>query len=239
MDLSNLSSELPPTKSLEQVSPLELSKELTGEFKNAAKSVASLYNLGSDSKKSQSEFSNAAKAVATLYRLGSNASGLLLHKGYLECLDDLLGAITNGDDIENWALTKRAELLNYYNNKDKPVASLSSPPESASDHETAHELSLPTEYDFSLSPELALSLHFRPGFAPLSVSSYKRPKSRRRDHGRLRQSQTPTHDSGPSTDNDSESSESNDDVEQKKRRALQSLHEHVKKRKMDPPSDND
>lgn len=228
MDLSNLLSELPPTKSLEQVSPLELNKELTGEFKTAAKSVASLYNLAGDPRKSKSEFSNAAKAVATLYRLGSNSNGLLMHKGYLECLDDLLGAITNGDDIENWALAKRAELLNSYKKSSAPPTS--PPPEAASENDTV----LPTEYDFSFSPELALSLHFRPGFAPLSVT-YKRPKSRRRDALLLARLGS-NHESSQSSDNDSEGCET-DDVEFKKRKALQSLQDQVKRRRMDSPDE--
>lgn len=101
MDLSNLSSDLPSTQNLEQVSLLELNKELTSEFKNAAKSVAALYNSTGDTKQQKAQFADAAKAVASLYRLGTNSNVLLMHKGYLECLDDLLGVITNGEDIEN------------------------------------------------------------------------------------------------------------------------------------------
>lgn len=152
MDLSNLSSNLPATKSLEQVSLIEVTKDLAAEFKNAAKSVASLYN--STQKPPKVEFANAAKAVASLYRLGSGSTVLLRNKGYLDCLDDLLQMIANGDDIENWALTKRAEITNHYNKE----------------HKEEEDFALPSEYEFTLPAELASNIAFRPSFAPLSVT---------------------------------------------------------------------
>ncbi|KAF5210460.1 hypothetical protein A9F13_01g04345 [Clavispora lusitaniae] len=119
MDLSNLSNNLPPVKSLEQVSLVDLNRDLTNEFKNTAKAVASLYNATSQAecehRSAKTEFSNAAKAVASLYRTGSNSNVLSMHKGYLDCLDDMLRVITNDEDIESWVLTRRAELTNSYN----------------------------------------------------------------------------------------------------------------------------
>lgn len=224
MDLSNLSSTLPPTNSLEQVSVLELNKELTDEFKNAAKSVASLYNATNtapDVKSAKLEFAHAAKAVASLYRLGSNHNTLAMHKGYLDCLDDLLHIISNGEDIENWALTKRAELTNSYNNKDKEGAQIDQLDLESTDFK------LPTDYEFMLPLELTTNLHFRPSLAPLSVT-YKRLK--KKDRRRMLSAEN----SGLS---DCESDET-EDVETKKRRALQIMHE-GKRRRREPPSDND
>lgn len=234
MDLSNLSSDLPSTRNVDQVSLIELNKELTSEFKNAAKSVAALYNSTGDSKRLKAEFANAAKSVASLYRLGNNSNVLLMHKGYLECLDDLLDVITNGDDIENWALTKRAEIVKKFSSKDKPAV----PQEAVQDQ----DFHLPQEYEFSLPSELALSLHFRPTFAPLSVN-YRRPRSKEsRKHERKnyrKQAVTANYDASQSSDNDSETSDLGEDIETRKRRALQSLQDAVKKRRMDSSSDNE
>lgn len=234
MDMSNLSSNLPSTKNVEQVSLLELNKELTSEFKNAAKSVAALYNSTGDAEQLKTEFANTAKSVATLYRLGSNSNEILMNKGYLECLDDLLEVITNGEDIENWALTKRAEITKKFNAKEKPVI----PQESAQEQ----DFHLPQEYEFSAPSELALSLRFRPTFAPLSIN-YRRPRSRdSRKHERKnyrKQAVTANYDASQSSDNDSETSDLGEDIETKKRRALQSLHDVVKRRRMDSSSDNE
>lgn len=233
MDLSNLSSNLPATRNVEQVSLLELNKELTSEFKNAAKSVAALYNSIGNAEQLKTEFANAAKSVASLYRLGNNSNEALMHKGYLECLDDLLQGITNGEDIENWALTKRAEITKKFNNE-KPTAIQETPQD--------NDFHLPKEYEFSLPSELALSLRFRPTFAPLSVN-YRRPRSREsRKHERKnyrKQAVTANYDASQSSDNDSETSDLGEDIETKKRRALQSLHDVVKRRRMDSSSDNE
>lgn len=232
MDLSNLSSDLPSTQNLEQVSILELNKELTSEFKNAAKSVAALYNSTGDTKQQKAQFADAAKAVASLYRLGTNSNVLLMHKGYLECLDDLLGVITNGEDIENWALTKRAEVTKNNTTKER----LPSSQEIVQD-----DLHIPHDYEFSLPPELALSLHFRPTFAPLSVN-YRRPRSRdsrKPDKRSHRKPVTLNHEASQSSDNESEGTELSEDAETKKRRALRSLHDAVKRRKLDSSSDNE
>lgn len=212
MDLSKLSSDLPTTKSLDHLTVTDLNRDLTDEFRNAAKSVAALYNApgsGTDSK--TSEFAHAARSVASLYRLASNSTVVSRQMGYLECLDDLLQVLANGEDMENWILAKRAELTNH-NAKDKnePV------PE-------AEEFHLPTEHEFSLPPELNANMHFRASLAPFSVT-YKRTKSR----GRPRRF-VPS-ESGSSDDSD-------DDPVGKKRRALQTFE--AKRRRREPPSDHD
>lgn len=164
MDLSNLSSNLPPTRAIEQVSISELNQELTSEFKNAAKSVASLYNLSNlgNGKEQKMEFANAAKSVTTLYRLSSNSNDLVLNKGYLECLDDLLENISKGEDIENWALTKRAEITNVKRNQNE------APTEENGKEKPTFEI--PENYDFALNSSFASTYNFRPGFPPLSVT---------------------------------------------------------------------
>ncbi|GMM33924.1 hypothetical protein DASC09_012490 [Saccharomycopsis crataegensis] len=133
MDLSNLSSNLPPQIPATESQISDLDNKLTQEFKSAANSVAALY------------------------RLSSAKNAMLRHKGYLDCLDDLLNMIKlhratitrrirarndqsgrpdfdgeggNSDgnmsmdndddemehgmsefDIESWCLTKKAELM--------------------------------------------------------------------------------------------------------------------------------
>lgn len=134
MDLSKLSSDLPSTTNIETVSLSKLNSELTDQFKNAAKSVTSLYNVTSKNSKEEvavnkAAFSDSARAVASLYRTGTECNTLLMHKGYLDSLDDVLQVITQGDDIENWVLTKRAEIVNYYNHKeDKDLTSKAKSP---------------------------------------------------------------------------------------------------------------
>lgn len=246
MDLSNLSSDLPPTKLLELVSVLDLNRELASEFKNAAKSVASLYNASgntTDAKPAKTEFANAARAVASLYRLGSNSNVLLMHKGYLECLDDLLEVISNDEDIENWVLTKRAELTNRYNNRDKDGVSANSElgtggsgvlaVEEAPETELS-ELHLPSEYEFMFPLELSSKLHFRSALSPLSVT-YKRSKRQDRPRKKLTQQQ----ENSGSSEYESDVTDANEDIETKKRRALQSLHDVAKRRRRDPASDDD
>lgn len=104
MDLSNLSSNLPPSRPVTDSQLRDLDSEVTREFKNAANSVASLY------------------------RLSNQKNQMYRHKGYLDCLDDVLNMIRlhkikHGErdnprrrdydelDLENWALTKKAELM--------------------------------------------------------------------------------------------------------------------------------
>jgi hypothetical protein len=114
MDLSNLSTNLPPSKPVTPANMGNLFNDLTVEFKNAAKLVASLYSMTvtntATSDKLTTEFASAAKSVASLYRLCNTSGSLQQHKGYLQCLDDMLDVISQDGDIENWALTKKAEL---------------------------------------------------------------------------------------------------------------------------------
>lgn len=123
MDLSNLSTELPATSDIESVSLSGLNTELTNNFKTAAKSVSSLFATSrketkKEAAESKTAFSDAARAVASLYRTASDCNVLLMHKGYLDLLDDILQMMASGEDVENWVLTKRAELVNYYNHKE-------------------------------------------------------------------------------------------------------------------------
>ncbi|RKP30678.1 hypothetical protein METBISCDRAFT_23107 [Metschnikowia bicuspidata] len=128
MDLSTLSSDLPATSNIEHITVSGLNANLAGQFKSAAKSVTSLYNTSKEASASKAAFSEAARAVASLYRAGTECNLLLMHKGYLGCLDDLLHSIANGDDVENWVLSKRAELVNYYNQKENRDATLGDSP---------------------------------------------------------------------------------------------------------------
>ncbi|CCE66027.1 hypothetical protein TPHA_0O00570 [Tetrapisispora phaffii CBS 4417] len=63
------------------------------------------------------EFKSAANSVAKLYRLSNEKKSLLQHKGYLDCIDDILQTIHDGKeetsvhDIELWCMKKRNELL--------------------------------------------------------------------------------------------------------------------------------
>lgn len=162
MDLSKLTSDLPSTTNIENVSLSKLNSELTDLFKTAAKSVTSLYNTAS--KKSSREeaaankvaFSDSARAVASLYRTGTECNMLLMHKGYLDSLDDVLQAVAQGDDIENWVLTKRAEIVNYYNQKEDrdPLSKPKSPvhPTSASSPSLPPTLPAPTMLNPSSNP---------------------------------------------------------------------------------------
>ena len=240
MDLSNLSSTLPPTKLLELVSLMNLNHELTDEFKTAAKSVAALYNSSSpkaeDQKGVKVEFASAAKAVASLYRLGTNLNVLLMHKGYLECLDDLLSVIANGEDIENWALTKRAELTNHYNHKEAGKDDVNSErdyspvPKSADSDLT--ELVLPSEYEFAFPDEMAAHTAFRPSFAPLSIS-YKRNKNHI-DVKHRKPQNLAVSDSNPAlSEAEYDTSDSNSDLDVKKKRRALKPQQDSKRRKRD------
>lgn len=234
MDLSKLSKDLPPTKPLEQVSLRELNRELTDEFKNAAKAVAQLYNTTAqkenDPAKAKTEFADAAKAVATLYRLSTSSNALLLNKGYLDCLHELSQVIAHGQDVEKWASVKRAEITNRYNSKErddkdekeKDAASLDAP------EQVSVDFHLPAEHDFSLPPELVSSLHFRPSFAAPSITFRRKKGDRRPDRSRKVHAETSS---------DAESEESTDELLKKRR--LMSLVDTVKRRKRDTSSDDD
>lgn len=85
-NISNLSSNLPPTRPVNNQTLNEIDRELNQEFRDAA------------------------NAVASLYKLSLQKKTLLKHQGYLDCLNDLLNVIKNDGDIETWALSKRMEL---------------------------------------------------------------------------------------------------------------------------------
>lgn len=190
MDLSNLSRTLPPEGSIEAVLLHDLNRDLAVEFKDAARAVAALNSA--DQKSRKGDFASAARSVASLYRLGIAALTLAGSKGYLDCLDDLLSVIANGEDVENWALTKRAEITNT----------------------RQREFSIPQDCEFVWPKDMALSMQFRPSFAPLLVSYKRKPK--RRERRRLESS--------------SSDSEDTSDADVRKRRALQLL-EPCKRRK--------
>lgn len=271
MDLSNLSNNLPHVKSLEKVSLLDINRELINEFKNTAKAVASLYNSSSPTengdKNLKAEFADAAKAVASLYRTGNNSNVLLMHKGYLDCLDDLLQIITSGEDIENWALTKRAELTNFYTsnstralNKGKEqdkTPDVITTDTTAQEQEdlgagipeyTAHdkiELADIKDQDvarFTLPAHheflLPEELLSHTVFRPsFAPLSVTYKKSKRRLELKKTKMPISLQDSSPSSDYDSE--ETNTDIEVRKKRKNHISQEASKRRKRGSGSDND
>lgn len=204
MDLSNLSSNLPLTKPIDQDSVNEVNKQLATEFKNAAKSVTTLYNLKlklSEDDKTKTtknddntngtnqqniEFANAAKSVASLYRLSNNSNGLNYHYGYLSCLKDLLTVISDEGDVENWALTKMAE---FNKTKHGGIGSTTDrTSDSDSDGTTAttinneietlpEDFKLPSEYEFSLDHDYSVPYNFKPSYPPMSVNHSQRQRT--------------------------------------------------------------
>lgn len=193
MDLSNLSSNLPPTKPVDQSSINELNRELITEFKNAAKSVAMLYNSSvsdsTPSTKQKTDFANAAKSVASLYKLSTSSTSLLKYNGYLNCLDDMLEVIAHGGDIENWVLAKRAELTNTNTTHNNIMSS----PERSANTEAAvsspilpvlsdEELQIPLDFKFTASHEIKPKHPFVPSYPPLSVQhDRKKPVKERKE----------------------------------------------------------
>ncbi|EGW34273.1 uncharacterized protein SPAPADRAFT_59693 [Spathaspora passalidarum NRRL Y-27907] len=154
----------------------ELTAELTNEFKNAAKSIATLYNSSnSNSDSLKSDFTNAARSVASLYKITNNSRDMLFNHGYLSCLDDLLQVISQQGDVENWVLTKRAELLK----KDKPdeentkkeVEKQEISPEQVINikKEDNKDTSIEDVYSFTFTSDIKPNVHFRPSIPPLSV----------------------------------------------------------------------
>ncbi|KAH3678478.1 hypothetical protein WICMUC_001495 [Wickerhamomyces mucosus] len=87
-NISNLSSNLPLTKSVNDQTIEDIDKELNKEFRDAA------------------------NAVASLYKLSLQKKTIIRHQGYLDCINDLLNVLKNDGDIENWALMKKLELNN-------------------------------------------------------------------------------------------------------------------------------
>ncbi|CAI5755936.1 unnamed protein product [Candida verbasci] len=183
MDLSNLSNNLPhskpirfkrretekeeeeerSTKSQDSTSiTSDINHELTSNFKDAAKSVASLYNSSINNSQNiesvKSDFAIAAKSVATLYKLSQQQHDQLFNKGYLQCLTDFCSILTNDEDIENWVLTRKAELLK------EQKSTYEEQPKTPSD-----DFKLGSNYDFYFNSDLKPPSKFRPSIPPLSV----------------------------------------------------------------------
>ncbi|ODV86259.1 hypothetical protein CANARDRAFT_27511 [[Candida] arabinofermentans NRRL YB-2248] len=140
MDLSNLSSNLPLSRSIDDDSMDQINKELSNEFKIGARSIAALY------------------------RLSNTKNSLVKAKGYLNCLDDLLNILDNDqtittlDDFKTVLLNKKFEItgheesnvkssLNDLPTKPSPSTSTSSPV----DVPSSAPVSLPSLPDDSVS----------------------------------------------------------------------------------------
>lgn len=154
-NISNLSSNLPPTKPISEESIKEINQDLALEFKNAAKSVASLY------------------------KLSLQKNSMLRYKGYLDCIDDLLNLIKNDGDVENWALMKKLELEGKLTGselkKESDKANMSSSPSK----QDLLDPQIPMDYDFTMSHP---NQHkFPPTMPMLSVdhSNHRVPKDKR------------------------------------------------------------
>lgn len=96
-NISNLSSNLPPTVPVSEASLQEITNSLTYEFKNAAKSVSSLY------------------------KLSIQRNEMVRHQGYLDAVNDLIQVLKNGGDVENWAVLKKLELEGTVKREEPPV----------------------------------------------------------------------------------------------------------------------
>lgn len=184
MDLSNLSNTLPSTNPSATTTPTSsqgnLSHELTNHFKDAAKSVAALYNASlnhnhsnntNNDKLVKTEFANAAKSVASLYKLSQSAHHTAHNKGYLQCLEDILSVLANDEDVEDWVLTKRIDLLNQGHSKQQSTSDSTnlasqSEPISLSDSE---DFTIPQDYEFSFNLDIRPPTSFRASIPPISV----------------------------------------------------------------------
>lgn len=196
MDLLNLSSNLPVTQPVTEATTDEINRQLVGEFKSAAKLVTSLYHSKDKDLTSQNQhFSKAAKSVASLYRLGCSGSAMSHLNGYVKCLDDLVQVILEGGDVENWALSRRAEILN--GRIDEPVQTSDKPMEQnfnnsgencgndeeaasvldAVDTELTDDFYIPQDHEFTFSKEFMVQHHFRPSYPPLSITHNQRQRS--------------------------------------------------------------
>ncbi|RLV95379.1 hypothetical protein JA1_001069 [Spathaspora sp. JA1] len=154
----------------------ELTQELSNEFKNAAKSIATLYNSSNDSCKT--DFTNAAKSVSLLYKKSNNSREMVYNHGYSACLDDLFQVIQQQGDVENWVLTKRAEFIKNQERQETKENHIDKKPiiETKDIPETEEEQVIPkdiqdtiSQYNFTFSSDLKPSVHFRPSIPPLSV----------------------------------------------------------------------
>ncbi|RCK59237.1 hypothetical protein Cantr_07404 [Candida viswanathii] len=182
MDLSNLSNTLPSTNTTapntstaSASSQANLNHELTNHFKDAAKSVAALYNssLSSHNNKNdkviKSEFANAAKSVASLYKLSQSSQQTAHSKGYLQCLDDILSVLANDEDVEDWVLTKRIALLNQTNARSQSAGDSHNLQPQQPVLSDSEEFSIPQDYEFNFSLDVRPPSSFRASISPISV----------------------------------------------------------------------
>ncbi|CCK68476.1 uncharacterized protein KNAG_0B00270 [Huiozyma naganishii CBS 8797] len=90
--LNNLESSLPPEQTPTKQTIDSLNNDLSKEFKIAA------------------------NAVTKLYRVANERNSLLKHRGYLECLEDMLTLLDNGElaslnDVRLWGIKQRSDIL--------------------------------------------------------------------------------------------------------------------------------
>lgn len=197
-NISNLSSNLPPTKPISEESIKEINQDLALEFKNAAKSVASLY------------------------KLSLQKNSMLRYKGYLDCIDDLLNLIKNDGDVENWALMKKLELEGKLTGselkKESDKANMSSSPSK----QDLLDPQIPMDYDFTMSHP---NQHkFPPTMPMLSVdhSNHRVPKDKRL----IKTPGTNNNKESPNTDVSDENNSSEDEAiidDSAAKRKLQSM----------------
>lgn len=57
------------------------------------------------------EFKTAARSLATMYKLSTQNGAQMKKLGYLECLEDLLLVLKDNENVEDWALRKKLELM--------------------------------------------------------------------------------------------------------------------------------
>ncbi|CAH6718897.1 hypothetical protein CLIB1444_01S16930 [[Candida] jaroonii] len=231
MDLSNLSSNLPLTKPISQESVDGVNQQLNNEFKDAAKSVTNLYNNLSQSLQSsqdpspsqpkdsdyKEDFTKAAKSIASLYRLSRDSSHLNHYFGYLSCLNDLLSVIENGEDLENWILTKKHELENQ---KDDSRIDTTQEQEDNKEDKERFNIRDVLNHEFSMDDELISPYKFRLGYPQLSRRSRQKerpkPKEKVKEKAKEKVKEKPER---LKKDNKEEESEESEDEETCKRKS--------------------
>ena len=103
---------------MEKLDSLEAS--LPPEQPPTAQAIAS---LNSDLNQ---EFKIAANAVTKLYRTANEKNSLLKHQGYIECADNILSMLENGEfsslnEIRLWCIKQRTDRLGNENSKKIPT----------------------------------------------------------------------------------------------------------------------
>ncbi|CAK9437141.1 uncharacterized protein LODBEIA_P15500 [Lodderomyces beijingensis] len=180
--------------------------DLTSNFKDAAKAIASLYNTALNMSKQnagepddpssslstilKTEFSNAARSVASLYKMGQTTHAKSYEQGSLDCIDELLQVLTNDEDVENWALTRRAEIINNNKKKDASNTAISSSQVSNTSNLAAaaaaaaamptsptttgftndlEGFKIPHDFEFQYTSDLKPPVPIRPSIPPISI----------------------------------------------------------------------